>query len=72
MAEPDVWNDTDRAQALGRERASLELVVKTIENLDQGVADTRELLEMAVEEDDAIPLPSRDEMPRLENSAGQA
>lgn len=53
MAEPDVWNDTDRAQALGRERASLELVVKTIENLDQGVADTRELLEMAVEEADS-------------------
>jgi peptide chain release factor 2 len=26
------------------------LIVKTIENLDQGVADTRELLEMAVEE----------------------
>ena len=53
LAEPDVWNDTDRAQALGRERASLELVVKTIENLDQGVADTRELLEMAVEEADS-------------------
>ena len=53
MAEPDVWNDTDRAQALGRERASLELVVKTIENLDQGVADARELLEMAVEEADS-------------------
>jgi peptide chain release factor 2 len=53
LAEPDVWNDTDRAQALGRERASLELVVKTIENLDQGVADTRELLEMAAEEADS-------------------
>ncbi len=53
MAEPNVWNDADRAQALGRERASLELVVKTIEHLDQGVADTRELLEMAVEEADS-------------------
>ena len=53
MAEPNVWNDVDRAQALGRERASLELVVKTIEHLDQGVADTRELLEMAVEEADS-------------------
>ncbi|MFL3645017.1 MAG: peptide chain release factor 2 [Cellvibrionales bacterium] len=53
LAEPNVWNDADRAQALGRERASLELVVKTIEHLDQGVADTRELLEMAVEEADS-------------------
>jgi len=38
---------------LGRERSSLEAVVKTIEDLDSGVSDSRELLEMAVEEDDA-------------------
>lgn len=38
---------------MGRERASLEEVVQTIEDLDQGVDDSRELLDMAVEEDDA-------------------
>ena len=48
-----MWNDQDRAQELGRERSSLEAVVKTIEDLDSGVSDSRELLEMAVEEDDA-------------------
>lgn len=53
LAEPDVWNDPDRAQELGRERSSLEAVVKTIEDLDSGVADCRELLEMAVEEADS-------------------
>jgi len=37
---------------LGRERSSLELVVKTIEDLDSGVSDARELLGMAVEEND--------------------
>ena len=37
---------------MGRERASLELVVKTIEDLDSGVSDARELLGMAVEEND--------------------
>lgn len=52
LAEPDVWNDQDRAQELGRERSSLETVVATIDNLDQGVADGQELLAMAVEEDD--------------------
>ncbi len=52
LAEPDVWNDQNRAQELGRERASLEQVVKTIDDLDQGVADTRELLDMIVEEGD--------------------
>ena len=53
LGQPDVWEDPDRAQALGKERSSLELVVKTIEDLDTGVADCRELLDMAVEEDDA-------------------
>lgn len=52
LGEPDVWNDPERAQALGKERASLELVVETIESLEQGVADCRDLVEMAVEEDD--------------------
>jgi len=47
-----VWDNPDRAQQLGRERANLEAVVKTIDELDEGVADNRELLEMAVEEDD--------------------
>lgn len=47
-----MWNDPERAQQLGRERSSLEVVVKTIEDLDSGIADARELLQMAVEESD--------------------
>ena len=52
LAEPDVWNNPERAQELGRERSSLEVVVKTIDDLDTGVSDARELLEIAVEEGD--------------------
>lgn len=52
LAEPSVWENAERAQALGRERASLEAVVKTIDDLDSGVADSSELLDMAVEEND--------------------
>ncbi|HEB27904.1 MAG TPA: peptide chain release factor 2 [Porticoccus sp.] len=52
LGDPEVWNDPDRAQELGRERASLEMVVETIETLDSGILDTRELLEMAAEEED--------------------
>lgn len=48
-----MWNDPDRAQELGREISSLESVVKTIEDMDTGIADTREILDMAVEENDA-------------------
>lgn len=53
LEQPEVWNEPERAQALGKERASLELVVETIDNLDTGLADAQDLLEMAVEEDDA-------------------
>jgi peptide chain release factor 2 len=52
LAEPDVWNEPERAQALGRERSSLEAVVATVETLDSGVSDCRELIEMTLEEAD--------------------
>ncbi|MDO6683044.1 peptide chain release factor 2 [Oceanobacter sp. 4_MG-2023] len=52
LAQPDVWNDAARAQDLGKERSALEAVVKTIDNLDGGLADLKDLLDMAVEEDD--------------------
>lgn len=52
LAQPDVWGEPERAQALGKERSALEAVVKTIDDLDVGVADADELLQMAKEEDD--------------------
>ncbi len=52
LGEPDVWNEPERAQELGKERSALEAIVKTIENLDSGASDCEELLEMAVEESD--------------------
>ncbi|MBQ0761326.1 MAG: peptide chain release factor 2 [Gammaproteobacteria bacterium] len=52
LGDPKVWDDPKRAQDLGRERASLEAVVATIDELDGGVADCSELLDMAVEEGD--------------------
>ncbi|MGK0498877.1 MAG: peptide chain release factor 2 [Oceanicoccus sp.] len=48
-----MWNDPDRAQELGRKRASLEEVVNTIDTLNNGLVDATELLEMALEEQDA-------------------
>lgn len=53
LADPAVWEDADRAQQLGRERSSLETIVKTIDTMTTGVEDAQVLLEMAVEEDDA-------------------
>ncbi|WP_200880800.1 peptide chain release factor 2 [Thalassotalea sp. ND16A] len=49
---PDVWNEPERAQALGKERSSLELIVKTIDDMDSGCEDASGLIELAVEEED--------------------
>jgi peptide chain release factor 2 len=53
LGEPSVWDDPDRAQELGKQRAALDVVVTTIDKLTVGVSDVAELLEMAVEENDA-------------------
>ncbi|MEH6648525.1 MAG: peptide chain release factor 2 [Motiliproteus sp.] len=52
LEQPSVWDDPERAQALGKERSALELVVKTIDDMEAGVSDTTDLLELAVEEQD--------------------
>lgn len=52
LEDPAVWNDPEYAQKLGRERATLEQLVTTLETLKEGATDTRELLDMAVEEED--------------------
>ncbi|MBD2779988.1 peptide chain release factor 2 [Xenorhabdus szentirmaii] len=52
LEQPDVWNEPERAQALGKERSSLESIVETIDQLDQGLEDVNGLLELAIEADD--------------------
>lgn len=56
LEDPTLWNDPEKAQAIGRERAELEGVVVTLDNLSRGVVDARELLDLAVEEDDEATL----------------
>ena len=53
LEDPGVWNDQERAQSLGKERAALEAVVLNMEELASGLADGADLLSMAVEEGDA-------------------
>ena len=52
LERPEIWNTPEKAQALGKERASLELVVNTIKALDQGIEDVEGLIELAVEAED--------------------
>ncbi len=52
LEQPGVWNEPDRAQALGQERSQLEKVVAMLDTLTAGLSDAHDLLELAVEEDD--------------------
>lgn len=49
---PSVWDDPERAQKLGQERASLERIVTTLSNHRDVLNDAKDLLELAVEESD--------------------
>jgi peptide chain release factor 2 len=48
----EVWNDPQRAQSLGRERAALEDVVGMLDKVDASLRDADELLELAAAEND--------------------
>ncbi len=52
LEDSAVWNEPERAQALGKERSSLEAIVNTLATMDSGLQDASDLLEMAAEEDD--------------------
>ena len=46
LEDPSVWDNPENAQALGKERSSLEAIVETILSLDSGLSDSQELLDM--------------------------
>ena len=52
LENPDVWNDPERAQALGRERSMLDKTVNGIRDLKEGLGGAGELLDLAEMESD--------------------
>ncbi len=52
LENPDVWNDPERAQTLGRERSMLDKTVNGIRGTTDGLTGAGELLELAEMEDD--------------------
>lgn len=52
LEDPDVWNNPERAQELGKLRSQYEAVVETIRSTEQGVDEAIELLELAEMESD--------------------
>lgn len=66
-----MWNQPERAQALGRERAQLENVVDTIDELTSGLIDQAELAGLLLEDNDLDGLAEVDlELGRLEGLIG--
>ncbi|WP_156820448.1 peptide chain release factor 2 [Thioalkalivibrio thiocyanodenitrificans] len=53
LEDPNIWNNPEKAQELGRERARLEEVVLLISRMDEALGDARDLLDLAAGEDDA-------------------
>ncbi|HJO36833.1 MAG: peptide chain release factor 2 [Pseudomonadota bacterium] len=53
LEDPDVWNDAEKAQALGQERVRLARIVETLDELTGALADADELWQLAEAEDDA-------------------
>ena len=52
MENPEVWTNPEDAQALSREKSTLEYVCQTFEQADNILNDASELLDMAQSEDD--------------------
>jgi peptide chain release factor 2 len=52
LEEPGVWDDTKRAQELGKERRTLEEIVHTVEKIDGALRDSGELFALAKGEGD--------------------
>jgi len=52
LENPAIWNEPERAQALGKERATLEKTVSEIRINTDGLVEAAELLDMAEADDD--------------------
>ncbi len=71
LEDPNVWNDSKNAQALGREKKLLEGVVTTLTALDSDLRDALDLFELAREEgDEDTLLASEDDAAKLAARVG--
>jgi len=52
LEDPNIWDNAEKAQKLGKEKRSLELIVLNLKNLEAQIEDSQVLLDMAREEND--------------------
>jgi protein subunit release factor A len=78
LEDPKIWDSPERAQALGKEKKDLDGIVGTITELEKGLADSKELFELARAEGDDDTMravkdgrrPAREDRRRDSSSAG--
>lgn len=52
LEDPEIWNNPEQAQSLGKERSTLENIVLVIDELTSNLNDAKDLLDLGVEEED--------------------
>ncbi len=52
LEDPSVWQDAERTQALGKEKADLERVVLGCDKIENSLSDSNDFLSIAIDEDD--------------------
>lgn len=60
LAEPSIWENPFQAQELGQKRSSLLNIVGVIDELEIGISDAEDLLELVIEDNDSEVLKSVD------------
>jgi peptide chain release factor 2 len=72
LEDPKVWDDPARAQALGKEKKSLDAIVGTLSAIDDGLDDSAELFELArAENDDATLVGLQGDIAEIEKQVGE-
>ncbi len=72
LEQQDVWNNPERAQELGRERARLNADLEQLDSAGSALSNASELLELAEAEDDAAAVADIEkEIPQLESKVRQ-
>lgn len=56
LENPDIWNNPEKAQELGREKKRLDAIVESLDKLQTGLNDSRELFELAQLDSDTATL----------------
>jgi len=52
LENPEIWNNPEKAQQMGKEKSNLEAVVNGLDRNTQALSEAAELLELAIMEDD--------------------